>query len=179
MDLSNEWLRRDVGTVSVYYGYSRDVASSDTDRSWSILKISTVGTVDSVSWNDNSKLEYIGVWNDRVANFSTPSGSLGITYSVTEGSFNAALSSGATIISSWTYLTGVNTYKISITDQNGVLYNSLGAPFSNNYVTERITDTIKGDNKFIFNGSAGMTYSFTVTGVNPIGTSASTVTITT
>jgi hypothetical protein len=37
MDLSNEWLRRDVGTVSVYYGYSRNVASADSDRSWSIF----------------------------------------------------------------------------------------------------------------------------------------------
>jgi len=174
MDLSNEWLRRDVGTVSVYYGYSRDVASSDTDRSWSILKISTVGTVDSVSWSDNSKLEYIGVWSDRVDNFITPSGSLGITYSTTEGSFNSV-----TINSSWTYLTGVNTYKISIVDQNGVLYNSMGTPFLNNYATERITNIIKGDNRFIFNGTVGMTYSLTVTGVNPIGTSASTVTITT
>ena len=174
MDLSNEWLRRDVGTVSVYYGYARNVASTDSDRSWSILKISTVGTVDSVSWNDNSKLEYIGVWNDRVANFTTPSGSLGITYSTVKGSFNSV-----TINSSWSYLTGVNTYKISITDQNGVLYSSMGSPFLNNYVTERITTIVKGDNRFVFNGESGMTYSFTLTGVNTIGSSASTVTIVT
>jgi hypothetical protein len=176
MDLSNEWLRRDVGTVSVYYGYSRNVASTDSDRSWSILKISTVGTVDSVSWNDNSKLEYIGVWNDRVANFTTPTGSLGITYSKTVGSFNTV-----SINSSWSYLTGVNTYKISVTDQNGVLYNSMGSPFLNNYATEseRITTIVKGDNRFVFNGTSGMTYSFTLTGVNPVGSSASTVTITT
>src|SRR6476620_6505572 len=84
IDLNNDWLRRDIaGTASTYYGYSSDIAASDTDRIWSIRRISTVGTVDSVKWSDNQKFNFTGKWSERVACFTAPSGSLGITYSKT------------------------------------------------------------------------------------------------
>ena len=178
IDLSNNWLRRDVGTNSVYYGYSTNLASDDTDRSWSILKVTTVGTVDSVSWTDNEMLSYNSKWSERVANFVAPSGVLGITYSKTNDTF-----SNVEIKTSWTILSGVNTYKVSVTDQNGVLYGGLknpkNQPFLNNYGAERITDKLVGVNRYNFIGTTGMTYSLTITGVNQIGTTASTITIVT
>lgn len=179
MDLSNDWLRRDVvGTSSVYYGYAINVASNDSDRVWSILKIETIGTVDTVYWNDNERMSSTAKWTERVNNFSTPSGSLGITYSKTTDTF-----SNVSISSSWTILSGVNTYKVTITDQNGVLYGPVKTPknqiFLNNYGAERITDKLIGLNSYNFIGSTGMTYSLTITGVNTIGTTSSTVIITT
>jgi hypothetical protein len=178
IDLSNNWLRRDVGTNSVYYGYAVNVASGDTDRCWSILKLTTVGTVDSVSWTDNEMLSHNSKWSERVENFSTPSGDLGITYSTTTDTF-----SNVSIDSSWTILSGVNTYKVSVTDQNGVLYGSVkrptNQPFLNNYSAERITDKLVGGNAYNFIGTIGMTYSLTITGINTIGIIESTITITT
>ncbi len=179
MDFNSEWLRRDtIGTASIYYGYAVNVASTDTDRVWSIRKITTTSTVDSVTWSDNEMLSYNGKWSERVANFTTPSGLLGITYSKTTDTF-----SNVTINASWTILSGVNTYKVTIIDQNGVLYGSVKTPrnqvFLNNYGSERITDKLLGSNSYNFIGATGMTYSLTVTGVNTIGTTASTVTITT
>jgi hypothetical protein len=178
IDLSNNWLRRDVGTSSVYYGYAVNVASGDTDRSWSILKLTTVGTVDSVSWADNEMLSYNSKWSERLANFVAPTGALGITYSKTTDTF-----SNVAINASWTILSGVNIYKVSVTDQNGVLYGAVKTPrnqvFLNNYGAERITDKLVGVNGYNFIGTTGMTYSITITGVNTIGTTSSTVTITT
>lgn len=179
MDFNSVWLRRDtVGTASIYYGYTVNVASGDTDRVWSIRKITTTGTVDSVSWSDNESMVYNAKWSERVANFTTPAGSLGVTYSKTTDTF-----SNVSIGSSWTILSGVNTYKVTITDQNGVLYGPVKTPknqiFLNNYGGERITDKLIGLNSYNFIGSTGMTYSLTITGVNTIGTTSSTVTITT
>jgi len=179
MDFNSAWLRKDtIGTASIYYGYAVNVASGDTDRVWSIRKITTTGTVDSVTWSDNEMLSYNGKWSERVANFTTPAGSLGITFSKTTDTF-----SNVEINTSWTILSGVNIYKVTVTDQNGVLYGSVKTPrnqvFLNNYGGERITDKLTGVNSYAFIGATGMTYSLTVTGVNTIGTTASTVTITT
>jgi hypothetical protein len=177
MDLSNDWLRRDVGTNSVYYGYSTSLTSGDADKNWAILKISTVGTVDSVSWNDNYKFEYIAKWSERVQNFTTPSGSLGITYSTVNDTF-----SNVSINTSWSFLSGVNTYKVIVTDQNGVLYGSIkrpaNIPFLNGYGGERITEKVF-TNSYMFVGTTGMTYSINITGVNSVGTTSSSVIVTT
>lgn len=173
IDLSNNWLRREIIGGTAFYGYTNNIGAGDTDRCWSIRKIATVGSVESVYWNDNEIFNHNAKWSERVANFVTPSGSLGITYSVTTDTFSNAI-----INSSWSYLTGVNTYKVSVVDQNGILYNNLSHPFNNIYASERITTKLN-DNRFTFNGKIGMTYSLTITAVNQIGTTSSMVTITT
>ena len=180
MDLVNGWLRRDtVGTASVYYGYAINVGTADTDRAWAIRKVTTTSNssvIDSVSWTDNDMTLFNAKWSERVANFSTPSGSLGITYSTTTDTF-----SNVSINASWTILSGVNTYKVTITDQSGVLYGPVKIPrnqvFLNNYGGERITEKLIATNAYNFIGATGMTYSLTITGVNTIGTTSSTVTI--
>lgn len=179
MDFNSAWLRRDtIGTASVYYGYAVNVASGDTDRVWSIRKITTTGTVDSVTWSDNESMVYNAKWSERVTNFTVPAGSLGVTYSKATDSF-----SNVTIDTNWTILSGVNTYKVIVTDQNGILYGPFKGPrnqvFLNNYGGERITDKVIANNNYKFVGTIGMTYSITITGVNTIGTTASTVIVTT
>ena len=70
-----------------------------------------------------------------------------------------------------------------VTDQNGILYGPFKGPrnqqFLNNYGAERITDKVIANNNYKFVGTIGMTYSITITGVNTIGTTASTVIVTT
>jgi hypothetical protein len=179
IDLSNNWLRRDIGTTgSVFYGYNNNVGASDSDRSWSIMKLETLSSVDSVYWNDNEVMSSNAKWSERVDNFLTPSGNLGITYSTTTDSFR-----NVSINTSWNILSGVNVYKIIVTDQKGILYGSHkrpeNIPFLNPYGGERITERLVGENSYNFVGTIGMTYSLTITGVNNVGTTSSTIIVTT
>jgi len=179
IDLANDWLRKDNATASstVYYGYAIDPSTTNVDSVWSIRKVTTSGSVDTVSWNDNIVLSYNAVWNDRVETFIAPTASLAITYSVTTttNSFEVDYS---IINSSWTDIKGVNQYRISITDQNGILYNYLGNPFNNTYDMNRLTN-VQSSNTYTFRGVPSMTYSLTVSAVNMAGSTSSTVTITT
>jgi hypothetical protein len=79
---------------------------------------------------------------------------------------------------SWTDIKGVNEYRISITDQNGVLYDYLGNPFSNTYATTRLT-SVQSNNSYQFKGVPSMTYSLVISAVNAAGSTSSSATITT
>jgi len=179
IDLANDWLRKDNATASstVYYGYALDPSSSNSNSVWSIRKVTTSGSVDTVTWNDNKNFNYNAVWNDRVETFIAPTASLSITYSVTnsQNSFNMISS---IVNTSWTDIKGVNEYRISITDQNGVLYDDLGNPFSNTYATTRLT-SVTSNNRYIFKGVPSMTYSLVISAVNSAGSTSSSATITT
>jgi len=177
IDLANDWLRKDNATASstVYYGYTIDPASSNSDSVWAIRKVTTSGSVDTVTWNENVFLSYSAVWNDRLETFIAPTASLNLTYSVTTDINTFGITSSL-INSSWTDIKGVNQYRISITDQNGTLYDSLGNPFSNNYATSRLTN-VQSNNSYQFRGIPSMTYSLVVTAVNVGGSTSSTVSI--
>ena len=125
IDLANDWLRRDIATPSVYYGYNLNPGSLDTDSTWSIRKVTTSGTIDTVTWNDNLQFKFTAKWSERVDCFATPSGSLGITWSVSnvQNSFSTTYSE---IRASWTDLSGANLYRILLTDYLGQTYNYLG-----------------------------------------------------
>jgi|TARA_R110000782_G_scaffold144941_1_gene237781 hypothetical protein len=175
MNLSNDWIRRDVVDAStVYYGYTNNEETADSSKEWIILKLSTVGTVDSVYWSNNSRISYISSWNQRVQSFNPPTGPLSITYSITN-----ITPSDIFLDLSWNYLLGVDRYKISITDQNNILYNSTNTPFvSSPYTLERLTN-ITYLNKYRFTGKRNMTYNVSITGVNMAGASSSNVSIST
>lgn len=179
IDLANDWLRKDNATASstVYYGYAQVPSAGNSDSVWSIRKVTTSGSVDTVTWNDNNLFLYNAVWNDRVETFIAPTASLSLTYSVTTDTNSFGIIS-STIKSSWTDIKGVNQYKISITDQNGILYNYLGNPFNNTYDMSRLTN-VQSTNTYTFRGIPSMTYSLTVSAVNMAGSTSSTVTITT
>jgi hypothetical protein len=177
IDLANDWLRKDNATASstVYYGYAVDPASATASSVWAIRKVTTSGSVDTVTWNENIFLSYNAVWNDRVETFIAPTASLNLTYSVTSNTNSFAVVSSR-INSSWTDIKGVNQYRISITDQNGVLYDYLGNPFSNTYATTRLT-SVQSNNSYQFIGVPSMTYSLSVTALNIAGSTSSTATI--
>jgi hypothetical protein len=177
IDLANDWLRKDIATPSVYYGYALNAVAQDTDSVWAIRKVTTSGATDTVTWNDNIQFKFNAKWSERVACFATPSGSLGITWSVSTGqnSFSVTYSD---IRASWTDLSGANLYRILLTDHLGRTYNYTGDSNRNPYLLTQLTSEQEGTSYF-FRGTTNMTYSLTVTAVNALGISASTVTITT
>lgn len=175
LDLNNDWTKRETGTPSTYYGYTKQLNASDTDSVWAIRKVTFSGGVESILWNNNFQFSYSAKWSERAACFATPSGSLGVTYSLYN--FRDSFSNTYSIINtSWTDLSGTNLYRVKVSDQNDVTYNYLYQPFSNNYMTTLITSETTGTSS-IFRGITNMTYSITVTAVNALGTSASTVTV--
>lgn len=177
IDLANDWLRKDIATPSVYYGYALNAIAQDTDSVWAIRKVTTSGGTDTVTWNDNLQFKFNAKWSERVACFATPSGSLGVTWSVTTGQ-NSFSMTYSDIRASWTDLSGANLYRILLTDHLGQTYNYTGGTNRNPYLTTQLTNEQEGTSYF-FRGQSSYTYSLTVTAVNALGISASTVTITT
>lgn len=161
------WLRREISGSTVYYGYSIDTNALDTDNTWSIKKISTSGSVETVKWT-NGSYGYDSKWSERVASFATPTGSLGLTCSVNTPTLNI----------SWSQLSGVDKYRLSIVE-SGKLLSEIGAQIYNNG-SAQFTKEVINTGSYNFNAaSRGLTYSITVTAVNVIGSSASTITVTT
>ena len=177
IDLANDWLRKEIATPSVYYGYSLNPSSLDTESVWSIRKVTTSGSTasDTVLWNDNKFLSFNAKWTERVACFATPSGSLGVTWSIT--TYQDSFSNTFSLINmSWTDLSGANSYRILVSDHLGNAYNYLGNIYQNPYNSLTCTDEVFGSS-YKFKGLSSYTYSMTVTAVNALGVSASTVTI--
>jgi hypothetical protein len=177
--LSLNWLRRDISPPNVYYGYSNNLTSADSDSTWSIKKVTTSGSVETVTWTTGQS-SYVSTWDNRVESFSSPSGSLGVTWSVlnTPDSFNTGRK---TLSISWNLLTGVDNYKVIISE-SGKIFNNDGYQVYNNpnFNNSAITEEVVNSGSYAYNkASSGLTYSVTITGVNVTGTTASTVTITT
>jgi hypothetical protein len=161
------WIRRDISGSNVYYGYSSDMNAADTDNNWSIKKITTSGSVETVKWT-NGSYGYDSKWSERVASFATPTGSLGLTCSVNTPILNI----------NWSQLSGVDKYRLSIVE-SGKLLSEIGAQIYNNS-SAQFTKELINTGSYNFNAaSRGLTYSITVTAVNVIGSSASTITVTT
>ena len=165
---ANNWLRRDISSPTVYYGYSTDTNAANTDDHWFIKKVTTSGSVETVTWTNGSPNYNISKWNDRVASFVQPTGALGVTWSVSVPSLSI----------SWNQLTGVDRYQV-VVRESGKLYSDLGSEIYNNGSLQ-VTKEVVNAGSYTYNkASSGLTYSVTITGVNVAGTTASTVTITT
>jgi hypothetical protein len=165
---ANNWLRRDISSPTVYYGYSTDTNAANTDDNWFIKKVTTAGSVETVTWTNGSPNYNISKWNDRVASFVQPTGALGVTWSVSVPSLSI----------SWNQLTGVDRYQV-VVRESGKLYSDLGSEIYNNG-SSQVTKEVVNVGSYTYNkASSGLTYSVTITGVNVAGTTASTVTITT
>ena len=165
---ANNWLRRDISSPTVYYGYSTDTNAANTDDNWFIKKVTTAGSVETVTWTNGSPNYNISKWNDRVASFVQPTGALGVTWSVSVPSLSI----------SWNQLTGVDRYQV-VVRESGKLYSDLGSEIYNNGSLQ-VTKEVVNVGSYTYNkASSGLTYSVTITGINVTGTTASTVTITT
>ena len=114
---SLNWIRREIIAPDLYYGYNLDINASDSDKTWSIKKVSSSGSVESVNWSDSSTSSFNASWDDRVENFEAPSGNLGFTHS------------GGTFY--WNLLTGVNKYDIIVKNNDGFLVTRLGDILNN------------------------------------------------
>jgi hypothetical protein len=166
---SLNWLRRDINPPVTYYGYSNDMNAADTDNNWSIKKVTVSGTVETVQWA-NGDYNTISKWSERVASFTTPTGSLGLTCS-TDGTY---------LYVNWNQLTGVDNYQVIISSNN-IIYSDLGTQLYNNrnFNSSQITKVVTNSGSYAYRyASAGNTYTITLNAVNVAGASSSTVTIT-
>jgi hypothetical protein len=166
---SLNWLRRDISSPTTYYGYSNDMNAADTDNTWSIKRVTVSGTVETVKWT-NGTYDYNSKWSDRVASFTTPAGSLGLTCS----------GSGSSLNVSWNQLTGVDNYQVIISSNN-IIYSDLGSQLYNNsnFNSSQITKVVTNSGSYAYHhASAGNIYTITLNAVNVAGASSSSVTIT-
>ena len=166
---SLNWIRRDINPPSTYYGYSTDMNAADTDNNWSIKKVTVSGTVETVKWT-NGNYGKVSKWSDRVASFATPTGSLGLTCST----------DGLSLYVNWNQLAGVDNYQF-VVSSNNIIYSDLGTQLYDNpnFNSSQITKTVVNSGSYAYRyASAGNTYTVTLSAVNVIGASSSTVTIT-
>jgi hypothetical protein len=166
---SLNWIRRDINPPSTYYGYSTDMNAADTDNNWSIKKVTVSGTVETVKWT-NGNYGKVSKWSDRVASFATPTGSLGLTCST----------DGLSLYVNWNQLAGVDNYQV-VVSSNNIIYSDLGTQLYDNpnFNSSQITKTVVNSGSYAYRyASAGNTYTVTLSAVNVIGASSSTVTIT-
>jgi hypothetical protein len=172
---ATNWLRRDINPPTTYYGYNSDMNADDSDTNWSIKKITVSGTVETVKWT-NGSYGYNSIWNNRVESFQTPTGSLGVTCStLAYNSNNVALNI------SWNILNGVDKYQV-VVSESGNVYSDGGYVIksNNNFNNGVATILLNNINTYTYKqGLYGKTYSITITGVNVIGTTSSTITVTT
>ena len=122
MNLDN-WQRREMGATASYgdslttryYGYAAYPTAADTDTAFAIRKVTAAAGIETPAWNDNSEFCFGAKWSERAANFTAPTGALGLTYSGSNP-----------ITFTWTRLAGVNTYAVVVKNQEGVLFTPTG-----------------------------------------------------
>ena len=168
MDLTN-YLRKDTATPTIYYGYSSDLNAASTDFNWSIRKVTSGATVETVTWSNGDPAKPYAKWNDRVNSFITPAGSLGLTCSFSSPVLNI----------SWNQLSGANRYQVVVSESSKIYSDGGGQIYYNNNATQITKEVINGGSYKYNYASSGLTYTVTLTAVNVAGSSASTVTITT
>ena len=165
------WIRRDINPPSTYYGYSTDMNAADTDNNWSIKKVTVSGTVETVKWT-NGNFGKVSKWSDRVASFTTPTGSLGLTCSSSN-----QIGNNVSLDITWNQLAGVDNYQVIVSEGN-IKYSDLGSQIYNTNASQ-VTSTVKNSSGYLYKyASTGHTYTVTLNAVNVAGASSSTVTIT-
>ena len=162
--LSLNWLRRDINPPNVYYGYNTNLNASDSDNTWSIKRVSSSGSVESVNWSDNNLLSNNAKWSERSENFESPTGSLGFTYSV-----------GRPTIFTWNKLAGVNKYNIIVKNNDGSFVTKEGNTLQYN-TNVTVTESYFNDNNHAQYFQSG-SYSVLLQAVNSGGTLTATYSV--
>jgi hypothetical protein len=178
INLETDFIKYESTGATAYYGYARP-GTDTSSKEWSIRQVIGTGPSLSVSWNLNSEFVYTGIWDNKEDHFTYASASLNPTYSSVEStnSFNVT----TTFVDiSWSEYTGIDIYRLKITDQNGILYNHLHTQAVNPYVINKYTVVTKETN-YKFVGVPNMTYSVSFYLVNSTGENlnGSSLTITT
>jgi hypothetical protein len=171
IDLNTDWIRKDSASASnIYYGYSYNTSATDGEKVFAIRKVNTTSGVESVTWTNGSQISYCSSWSDRVSCFTTPSGSLGLTWSATQSSLYRSASV------SWNFLSGCDIYLVEVRTEGGALLNVDGLKLQGQYVTRTYTTDLINKNYINVGFLEAGTYSVRVTAKNVAGTSASTAT---
>jgi hypothetical protein len=166
LDLANGWQRYDNASASnIYWGYNLNSNAANGDYTWLIRRLNTTSNVQSFAWANGDQTAFISSWTNRASYFTAPSGSLSFTYSKT----------GSNLSLSWSLLSGVDKYIITATNSNGQILDTLGNPYVGPYSGQRaytmfVNNSVNSSISFANSG----TYSVTLTGYNPVGTTSST-----
>jgi hypothetical protein len=167
INLDTDFIKYESDGTTAYYGYAKP-GTATSSKTWSIRQIVGTGPSLDVSWNMNTQFSYTGIWSNKEDHFSyDASASVSATWSQVD-STNSFGSTNTFIDISWDEIPGIDFYRLKISDQNGITYNSLHEPAVNPYVIEKFTQTTKETNyKFI--GVPNMTYSIYFTNINAVG----------
>jgi len=165
---AQNWLRKDTSGADVYFGYSIDANAGDTDNTWAVKKLTTTGSVQSVTWTNGDPIQRLSKWSDRVKSFQTPSTSLGVTWSVYKTTTDSNYSN---IDLSWSQIQGVDIYHISVSSNNNLLFED------GNVIYNGPTKKVNNEGKYIFPSAVSGTYSVTIKAFNVAGLTSSTVTV--
>jgi hypothetical protein len=165
INLETDFIRYETDGVDSYWGYAK-IGTTGSQKEWSIRKITATGGSSSQSWNLNTKFSYTAIWDNKELHFSTfdASFSTNFTYSISDGVNSWGISSRR-ISMGWDEVPGADQYQIIVSDNLGVIYDRLGNPFKNPYVSNPITDETKS-NSFYFIGVPTLTYSVSLFWVN-------------
>jgi len=170
-DIANGWLRHDGASASSqYYGYNLNANALDTDTNWSIRQVTTA-PVDTVKWSNKTILLMVSTWGSRTQSFASPTGSLGVTYSLSGSSDTYFY-----LEVEWNLLSGVDRYIISTLDPRGTPISNTGDKIIGQYVTSTYSDVVFNRNYYsqkIVDNNA--TYSVTIIGENQAGTISQTL----
>lgn len=178
MNLETDFIKYESDGSTAYYGYAKP-GTDTSSKSWSIRQVVGTGASLSVSWNLNTQFSYTAIWDNKEDFFTyDASASLAPTYSTSENtnSFNITKTQ---IDLSWDEYPGIDLYRLTISDQNGIIYNTLHQEAINPYVINKFT-TVSKEREYKFIGVPNMTYSVAFTLINSTGANSSdVVTITT
>ena len=168
LDLANGYQRKDSASASnVYYGYAMTQNPTDADLVWSIRKINTAASVETVSWANGEPSAFSSSWTGRTFSFATPTGTLGLTWSFLS-TYNA--------IFTWNAISGVNRYLITVS--NSGLLNRNGTLKQGPYITATYTSDYINQYTHVQSFLDAGTFSVTVTAVNVAGSLNATASIT-
>lgn len=183
IDLENNWLKYEEVGDDKYYGYAQKADTKSSDKKWAIRKVegAVTGNTQSVIWNNDKKLDFSAIWDNKTEHFSTLGSSPSFadtanpTYSLIQ---KTSPVEKTTIVYSWTERNGADRYYIKITDENNILYNYLGKPYQNYFISDKYT-IIDNKTSFKFKGQPNKTYSIVVKAVNTVDSESYTDTIVT
>jgi hypothetical protein len=182
MNLETDFIKYESTGSEAYYGYTNP-GTDTASKSWSIRKIVGTGPSLDVTWNSNDKFIYTAIWDNKEDHFTTPGVvSASLTSSVTPATSYQQVLVGLTWSSVlvpdkvkidviWSEVSGVDRYRVTVADQNGVIYNELNAPYVNPWNRGDKFTTETTGTKYTFRGISGMTYSISVSTLNQAGTS--------
>jgi len=183
INLEQDFIRYESTGATAYYGYA-DPGTQTGQKEWSIRQVVGTGPSLDVKWNMNTYFVQTAIWDNKELHFTSPAtASINITQSTSPNSYliptgpTTSMSVNDVVLGlTWSEVAGVDRYKLSIKDHQGVLYNELNIPMVSYHRrgSDRFTFETK-ETSYTFKGRTSMTYSITITSINQAGQSSTTL----